>query len=302
MDMHGGQLNVAADTFRALVDTQIPAWRELPVRKLSSSGTVNALFRVGEALVARLPLRPGDVAETRRRLETEASAARELLGRARVPTPEPVAMGEPGAGYPLPWTVQTWLPGTDATVADPSGSTPFAHDLAGFIRDVRTIETRGRTFRGEGCGGHLPDQDDWMRTCFERSGSLLDVAPLRRLWSELRALPRGPGGDQMTHGDLIPGNVLVADGRLTGVIDVGGLGPADPAPDLVAAWHLLEPQPRRTLREALDCHELEWARGAAWAFAQAMGAVWYYADSNPAMSRMGRRTLERILADESHLP
>jgi len=25
-----------------------------------------------------------------------------------------------------------------------------------------------------------------------------------------------------------------------------------------------------------------------------MGLVWYYADSNPAMSRLGRRTLEGI--------
>jgi Phosphotransferase enzyme family len=33
----------------------------------------------------------------------------------------------------------------------------------------------------------------------------------------------------MTHGDLIPGNVLVSNGRLSGIIDVGGLGPADPA-------------------------------------------------------------------------
>jgi hypothetical protein len=39
---------------------------------------------------------------------------------------------------------------------------------------------------------------------------------------------------------------------------------------------------------------LEWERGKAWAFEQAMGAVWYYAGSNPAMSRMGQRTLERI--------
>jgi hypothetical protein len=31
---------------------------------------------------------------------------------------------------------------------------------------------------------------------------------------------------------------------------------------------------------------------------KAMGAVWYYQLSNPPMNRMGRRTLERILADE----
>jgi aminoglycoside phosphotransferase (APT) family kinase protein len=302
MEMHVGQLNVSAETVRELVDTQFPGWRDLPVRAFRSRGTVNALFRVGEGLVARFPLMPGDAPETRRWLEAEASAARELLGRSRFPTPEPVAIGEPGAGYPLPWTVQTWLPGTDATVEDPSGSTAFAHDLAEFIRDVRTIETGGRTFRGQGRGGHLPDHDGWMQTCFERSEPMLDVGPLRRVWAELRTLPRSPGGDVMTHGDLIPGNVLVADGRLVGVIDVGGLGPADPALDLVAAWHLLDAQPRRTLREALQCDDLEWARGAAWAFQQAMGTVWYYADSNPPMSQMGRRTLERILAEESGVP
>jgi aminoglycoside phosphotransferase (APT) family kinase protein len=73
----------------------------------------------------------------------------------------------------------------------------------------------------------------------------------------------------------VPGNVLVSDGRLAGVIDVGGLGPADPALDLVGAWHLLEPGPRQSFREALGCHDRDWGSGKAWAFAQAMGLVWY---------------------------
>jgi aminoglycoside phosphotransferase (APT) family kinase protein len=103
----------------------------------------------------------------------------------------------------------------------------------------------------------------------------------------------------MTHGDLIPGNVLVDGGRLVGVIDVGGLGPADPALDLVCAWHLFDEPARQVLRDALDCDDLEWQRGKAWAFEQAMGAVWYYVQSNPRMSSMGRRTLQRIAADRS---
>jgi aminoglycoside phosphotransferase (APT) family kinase protein len=100
----------------------------------------------------------------------------------------------------------------------------------------------------------------------------------------------------MTHGDLIPGNILVAGDRLAGVIDVGGLGPADPALDLVGAWHLLEDGPRRVLREDLGCGEVEWHRGKAWAVVQAIGVLWYYVESNPTMSRMGRRTLQRIMA------
>ncbi|RCW44666.1 phosphotransferase family enzyme [Halopolyspora algeriensis] len=195
--------------------------------------------------------------------------------------------------------MQTWLPGAVATDEDPGESVAFALDLAEFIRGVRAIDTGGRTFGGNGRGGDLRSHDAWMETCFQRSERLLDVPRLRRMWEALRELPRDAAGDAMTHGDLIPGNVLVTDGRLAGVIDVGGLGPADPALDLVGAWHLLEAGPRRMLRDELDCDELEWERGKAWAFEQAMGAVWYYVDSNPAMSRMGRRTLERITADTS---
>jgi aminoglycoside phosphotransferase (APT) family kinase protein len=298
--MHTDQLTVPAQTVRALVDEQFPQWRKLPVRAIASQGTVNAIFRIGDDLAARFPLRPGDAARTRRGLEAEAAAARELVGRTRFRTPEPVALGEPGAGYPLPWSVQTWLPGVVATAEDHAQSAAFARDLAEFIAEVRAIGTGGRTFSGRGRGGDLRSHDAFMDECFRRSEHLLDVPRLRRMWLDMhdlpRDLPRGPGGDVMTHGDLIPGNLLVAGGRLAGVLDVGGLGPADPALDLVGAWHLLEAGPRQVLRDALGGGDLEWQRGRAWAFEQAMGLVWYYRDTNPVMSRMGRRTLARLMA------
>jgi len=98
--MHANQLTVPLPTVRNLVDERFPAWRELPIREVVSHGTVNALFRIGDRLLARFPLEPGDVESARRWLQSEAQAARELLGRTRFPTPEPVALGESGAGYP----------------------------------------------------------------------------------------------------------------------------------------------------------------------------------------------------------
>ena len=299
VNMHAGQLAVSPGMVRELVDEQFPRWRDLPVKAVESPGTVNAIFRIGGQLAARFPLRPGDAAAVRQRLESEAAAARELAGRTRFATPEPVAIGEPGAGFPLPWAVQTWLAGVTADDDDPGGSVAFAHDLAEFIGGVRAIGTDGRTFSGRGRGGDLRSHDGWMETCFERSGRLLDVPRLRRLWETMRALPRGSAADVMSHSDLIPGNVLVSGGRLAGILDVGDLRPADPALDLVAAWHLLEDGPRQALRDDLRCDDPEWERSKGWAFQQAMGLVWYYADSNPAMSRMGRRTLERIQAGPS---
>lgn len=293
--MHPNQLSVSAQTVRQLVDEQFPEWQTLSIHAIDSDGTVNAIFRIGDDFAARFPLQLEDPAVMRQRLQCEAEAARRLLGRTRFPTPEPVAQGEPGAGYPLPWSVQTWLPGVAATVADPGESMPFAQDLAQFVLDVRAIDTRGRTFAGRNRGGALRSHDAWMEVCFANSESLLNVPELRHRWRAMRELPRA-AADVMTHGDLIPGNVLVLEGRLAGVLDVGGLEPADPALDLVSAWHLLETAPRQVFREQLGSDDLEWRRGQAWAFEQAMGLVWYYAASNPGMSQLGRRTLQRITA------
>jgi len=295
--MHESQLRVTVDVLRELVSHQFPEWELLSIVPVQSKGTVNAIFRIGDGLAARFPLQPGDTDATRQWLVSEADAALELLEHTSFAVPEPVAIGEPGAGYPLPWSVQTWVPGTTASQEDASTSADFAHDLARFINQVRAIDVRGGHFAGNGRGGDLRSHDEWMEVCFEQSEHLSDVSRLRRIWARLRDLPR-ESPDLMTHGDLIPGNVLVDNGRLAGILDVGGLGPADPALDLVSAWHLLDTGPRELLREDLRCDELEWERGKAWAFEQAMGAVWYYRLSNPPMSRMGRRTLERIRADE----
>jgi aminoglycoside phosphotransferase (APT) family kinase protein len=295
MIMHEGQLAIDTGQVRRLVAAQFPEWADLAVHPVGSAGTVNALFRIGEHLVARFPLVGEDADEVRGSLAEEAERSAELARSTSVPTPVPVALGEPGEDYRLPWSVQTWVPGTDATMRDPGGSVGFAADLASFIRELRGLDTHGRTFDGSGRGGELRRHDGWMETCFAHSAGLIDVPAVRALWQALRVLPPS-GPDVMSHTDLIPGNVLVSEDRLAGVLDGGGFRAADPALDLVAAWHLLEPVPRQVLRDALGSTQVEWDRGRAWALEQAMGAAWYYEQTNPAMSRMGVRTIERLLA------
>lgn len=103
----------------------------------------------------------------------------------------------------------------------------------------------------------------------------------------------------MTHGDLIPGNLVVRDGRLVGVLDPGLLGPADPALDLIVAWHALADGVRDQFRRGLDCSDLDWERGKAWAFEQSIGLVVLRrrqsgdARVGPADSRTNRRILTR---------
>jgi aminoglycoside phosphotransferase (APT) family kinase protein len=294
--MHPGQLVIDAKTVRVLVVDQFPSWSDLDVHAVASPGTVHALYRIGDEMVARFPLQPGDPAVVRGVLVDGAAAAAELLGRTRFATPVPLAIGEPGEGYPLPWSVQRWIPGVTAVDSDVADSDGLAADLAEFVEGVRSLDVRGRRFHGAGRGGVLSDHDAWVARCLDESEGLLEVPRLRAGWAAMRELPR-VADDAMTHGDLIATNVLVADGRLTGVLDVEGLGPADPALDLVSAWSVLGPRARRTLRRTLDEDELSWARGRAWAFEQAIGLVWYYRHTNPTMSELGRRMLDGILAE-----
>jgi aminoglycoside phosphotransferase (APT) family kinase protein len=293
--MHPDQLDISDRTVAALVADQFPQWAGRPLRRVAGDGTVNAVFRLGDDLSVRLPLRADDPEAARRWLAAEAEACRELADGCPFPAPVPVALGEPGHGYPLPWAVQTWLAGRDATVEDPADSDAFAADLVTLLGALREMDTRGRRFAGRGRGGDLATHDDWVEECLGRSERLVDVPRCRSLWTSLRTLPR-PGTDVMCHSDLVPGNVLVRDGRLAGVIDGGGFGPADPALDLVSAWHLLDAGPRDRLRRGLGCGEVEWGRGMAWALVQALGLVWYYDGTNPGLAGTGRRTIDRLLA------
>lgn len=314
--MHHDQLPVDAGLVARLVADQFPAWAGWPVTEVRGGGTVNAIFRIGDELAARLPLRPDRPDRVRAALRAEQQAARRLVGRTTVPVPAPVALGEPGPGYPLPWSVQRWLPGHPATPDVPGtgpGADRFARELARFVREVRGVDTGGVTFADRGLsgarGGVLADHDGWVQECLERSVPLagaVDVAGARALWADCRDLPRRKP-DVTSHGDLIPANLLTgtpgspAQGRLTGVLDVGGTGPADPALDLVAGWHLLDAAARRTFRAALGddavgCDDLDWERGRGWALEQALGLVWYYVDTNPPMAALGRSTIARLLA------
>jgi len=293
--MHDDEIAVTASTVRALIAEQFPRWAQRPVTCLSTGGTEHTVWRLGEDMTVRLPRRLTDPAVATSRMETEAKALTYLADHCPVPGPRAVAIGRPGAGFPLPWAVQTYVPGTPATEADVAGSTGLARDLAELVLSLHAVPIGERVFDGSGRGGNLPDHDVWVQTCLERSEGLLDVPRLRRLWTELRDLPREEK-DTMNHRDLIPGNILVADGRLSGILDGGGAGPADPALDLIVGWHLLDDGPRQVFRDTVGAGDLTWQRSRAWAFEQSIGLVRYYERTNPVLSRTGRRTLERLLA------
>ncbi len=104
------------------------------------------------------------------------------------------------------------------------------------------------------------------------------------------------------HGDLDARNLLVQGGRLSAVIDWGGLGVGDPACDVMVAWKLLSPETRDTFRTALAVDASTWARARGWALSQALVALAYYTmETNPVLVLEARRWLAETLADHASI-
>lgn len=188
--MHPGQLEITTSTVEALVRSQFPQWAGQPVVAVRSHGTVNALFRIGDDLVARFPIEPGDPVDQLSEIEAEVDAARRLRAVAPCPTPEPVAIGDPGEGFPLPWSVYRWLTGTIASDAQVADSPSYAVDLGRFVLALRAVPTQDRTFSRPGRGGLLTAHDEDVADGLDRSRGMIDVDRLARVWADVRTMPR----------------------------------------------------------------------------------------------------------------
>ncbi|MET8358447.1 aminoglycoside phosphotransferase family protein [Micromonospora sp. NPDC005171] len=292
--MHANQVDVTVEVVAALVAAQFPRWRALPIRPLVSTGTVNALFRLGTEIVLRFPLQPGADPALRAELQREQEHASLLAAHLPVPVPEPLGLGGPGEGYPGPWTAYRWIAGESAHPGRIDDLDGFARDLAGVVTALRGIDAGGRVWSGSGRGGPLPAEDAGVRAALSVSTALTDTARLAEVWERCRDTPRDDV-DGWIHGDLMPGNLLVRDGRLAAVIDLETVKVGDPAVDLMPAWNLFDAGSRETYRRALGVDDPTWERGRGWALGQAINALPYYARTNPVMAAIARRTLRAVL-------
>jgi aminoglycoside phosphotransferase (APT) family kinase protein len=293
--MHADEIETDAALVRRLLMGQFPRWADLPVDPVDSYGTDHDIYRLGDHLAARLP-RIGWAAE---QAATEAQWLPWLAPHLPLALPVPLARGRPAEGYPFEWSVCTWLPGENAhgTLRDMEQA---AQDLAAFVTALRRVDTTGAQPRPDGArGGPLAEGDEQVRRSIAALGERIDGAAAVRSWEESLDAAVSDGAEVWVHGDLLPGNLLVVDGRLSGVIDFGGLDVGDPACDLQPAWNVFAGASRRRFRAELDVDEASWLRGRGWALRQAVSALPYYWDTNPGMVRQASHALSQVLADGS---
>jgi aminoglycoside phosphotransferase (APT) family kinase protein len=291
--MHADEIHTDAELVRQLLAEQFPEWAELPVEPVRYFGTDNAIYRLGDELAVRLPRRDKNLLQ----LEKELLWLPRLAPLLPLAIPEPVAVGEPGEGYPLPWAVYRWLDGEAAYEAPPREP---ERELAAFLAALRRIDPGGGPLPGEHNffrGEPVRVRDEVTRSAIAKLGLDREALPI---WEAALAAPDWAGSAVWIHGDLDARNLIVSNGRVTGVVDFGGLGVGDPACDVMAAWKVLSAQGREGLRRELEIDDATWARAGGWALTTAVNALTYYTDeTNPLLVREARNWLAEVLADSA---
>lgn len=288
--LHADELPIEISLVRKLVDRAFPEYVHDDLRHLSDSGSSNALFRLGNDKLVRLPRQPGGGAS----IDKEASWLPYVAPRVTVEVPEVVGVGEPDLDYPERWAITTWLPGTRPSSACAilrhNRTNGLAEDLAQFLIELRGMEVPERAKDDKALSWYrgLPLWEldaDFRETAAECRdlGIGLDIDEALRVWDRAVDASRAVEPDvSWYHGDLLVENLLLNEtGGLAAVIDFGGLALGNPTVDLVVAWEALDGEGRRVLRRALDVDDATWTASRGWALLIAMITFPYYGASMP---------------------
>lgn len=261
-------MRIDAEVVGRLIDGQFPQWSGLPITPVPRQGSDNRTFRLGDDLAVRLPSHQRYVAGI-----TKEDAFLPVIGQhLTLAVPVPVATGRPTADFPHPWSVRRWVVG-DTPDRDPHlDRARFAHDLGGFVRELRAVPSVGGPAAGQhsfyrGC--HLSVYGDQVQTALRELAGQVDVAACEAVWLDaVRTV--WSSAPVWVHGDLAVGNLLTADGELCAVIDFGTCAIGDPACDLVIAWSFLEGEECQIFRDAAGLPADTWARARGWGLWKAL--------------------------------
>src|SRR5438552_6095013 len=294
--MHADEVDIDRSLVSRLLAAQFPQWADRSIEPVRSAGTNNAIYRLGSDMAVRLPRIDGATAP----MEKEHLWLPRLAPHLPLAIPVPLALGAPGEGYPWAWSVYGWLEGENAERGDIAKESQAAQDLAHFITALQRIDPMnwpGPFPPGSSRGMPLSTRDAPTRTAIAELSGRVNTDAVTAAWEAALQASEWHGPPIWTHGDLLPGNLLVQRGRISAVIDFEGLGVGDPACDLIVAWSLLSQHSREIFRAAFPLGDVTVARGRGWSLSIGLIALPYYQSTNPVFAATAHRMITEVLVD-----
>ena len=291
--MHENEFEIDENLVRSLLNSQCPQWAKLPIKAVFSSGTDNALFRLADEYVIRLPRLDGAFANITKEYEWVPKIAKLV----NFHLSEPLFKGKPSQGYPSLWTIAKWNEGHNPDFEQGNEYAGLAKDLAFFLNELHHIKLTNGPLSRRGVALKKLDAET-SQAIHELQGEM-DSQLITSLWNRLSNTPSWQKDPVWIHGDLLPGNILIQNNRLSAVIDFSDVGIGDPACDCIIAWSLLNAESRKIFRASLNnMDEDTWERGRGWALSIALIILPYYKHTNPVFVSLANRMIEQVLLDE----
>lgn len=294
--MPAAEVDITAGLIRELLGRQFPAFAGRRI-ELLAFGWDNALFRLGDDLIVRLPRRAAAVPL----MESEQRWLPVLAPRLPLPVPVPLGCGVADEIFPWPWSICRFHPGRSVLGLMDAGDqlddpVACAARLGAFFAALHRpapADAPPNPYRGV----PLADRDERMRDHLDQLDGVIDGDAVLRIWTRCLDLPVWDGPALWVHGDPHPGNAVAHDGRISAVVDFGDITAGDPASDVAAGWLFFERNARAAFRRAVGVDDATWARGRGWALCLGVAMVANSADNAP-YHRLGIRTIEAVLADD----
>ncbi|WP_173087913.1 aminoglycoside phosphotransferase family protein [Devosia sp. 1635] len=290
MTPHPDEISIDDEFVCGLLRAQAPQWANLPVRRIASSGTDNAIFRLGDNLAIRLPRRPSAAAL----LSKELDWLPHLQG---LPLEVPVLQFRGWSERGFDFGIFNWMEGEVASPTRVSVWQKAATSLADFLQALHLKDTNGAPPAGERNsrrGIVLGELTEAIRPAIDIVADEIAARRAHALWDEA-CTAEFLGQPVWLHGDLKADNLIVRDGVLRGVIDWGLSAVGDPAADYATAWFWVDPLARDVFRNRLSLDKSDWLRSQGWALYGAVIALSYYrGGKNEALCRQSRLTLSRL--------
>lgn len=293
--MHKDEVHTDKNLVRRLLAAQFPQWKDLLIQPVSSSGTDNALFRLGENMVVRLPRIYWAVGQ----VEKEHKWMPRLAPYLPLAIPVPLEMGKPNEEYPWHWSIYRWLEGENHTWENLTDPRQTAIDLAHFLLALQNIDTMNgpSAVEHELRGAPLWTRDEETREAIAALDGLIDSEVITQVWQSALQASEWAREPVWFHGDVLSGNLLFRNGNLSAVIDFGGLGVGDPACDLMIAWNLFSAENRDVFRSALGVDDATWSRGRGHALSQVLIFIPYYLNTNSAGVKNAWHAVNEVIVD-----
>lgn len=276
-----------------LIANQFSEWRNLPVKAVLNQGWDNRTFRLGDELLVRLPSSQKYTFQ----VEKEQAWLPKLAPHLPYAIPIPIALGQPEVNYPWKWSIYKWLNGESALHGQIDNLEKLACDLAKFINAFQQIDTAcgpppsAQNFYR---GGSLLNYDEETRKAILLLAGKIDQNAALKLWG--KALDTEYTNHPVwVHGDISPGNLLVANGNLTAVIDFGQLAVGDPACDLTIAWTIFYGKSRELFVQSVSTANDTWIRAKAWGLWKALIVAGGISEGNIFERQNAFRIIKEIL-------